>query len=77
GQFLGAVLHFPRAGAGALRSDCKIKPQNKRSGYQKDIRIVSDHQQTPERGLEREITPSPFPIDFGGMYVKIARFHKA
>ncbi|MBQ3169767.1 MAG: hypothetical protein IJB99_08405, partial [Clostridia bacterium] len=37
----------------------------------------SDHQQTPGRGLEREVTPSPFSIDFGGMHVKIARFHKA
>jgi len=27
--------------------------------------------------MERERTPSPFSIDFGGMYVKIARFHKA
>jgi hypothetical protein len=27
--------------------------------------------------LEREIPSSPFSIDFGGMYVKIARFHKA
>ena len=27
--------------------------------------------------MEREITPSPFSIDFGGMYLKIARFHKA
>ncbi|MBR3927623.1 MAG: hypothetical protein IKJ65_01320, partial [Clostridia bacterium] len=26
---------------------------------------------------ERERTPSPFSIDFGGMYGKIARFHKA
>ncbi len=38
---------------------------------------TSDHQQTPERGLEREITPSPFFIDFGGMYGEIARFYKA
>ncbi|MBR3928920.1 MAG: hypothetical protein IKJ65_07975, partial [Clostridia bacterium] len=37
----------------------------------------SDHQQTLGRGLERERTPSPFSIDFGGMYLKIARFHKA
>ncbi|MBR3928454.1 MAG: hypothetical protein IKJ65_05550 [Clostridia bacterium] len=27
--------------------------------------------------MERERTPSPFSIDFGGMYLKIARFHKA
>jgi len=27
--------------------------------------------------LERERTPSPFSIDFGGMYGKIARFYKA
>jgi len=27
--------------------------------------------------MERERTPSPFSIDFGGMYGKIARFHKA
>ena len=27
--------------------------------------------------MEREITHSPFSIDFGGMYGKIARFHKA
>jgi len=28
-------------------------------------------------GVWREHTPSPFSIDFGDMYVKIARFHKA
>ena len=27
--------------------------------------------------MERERTPSPFSIDFGGMYGEIARFHKA
>ena len=27
--------------------------------------------------MERERTPSPFSIDFGGMYGKIERFHKA
>ncbi|MBR3928596.1 MAG: hypothetical protein IKJ65_06285 [Clostridia bacterium] len=27
--------------------------------------------------MERGRTPSPFSIDFGGMYLKIARFHKA
>jgi len=37
----------------------------------------SDHQQIYGRGLERERTPSPFSIDFGGMYGEIARFHKA
>ena len=27
--------------------------------------------------MERERTPSPFSIDFGGMYGEIVRFHKA
>ena len=27
--------------------------------------------------MERVETPSPFLIDFGGMYGEIARFHKA
>ncbi len=39
--------------------------------------LLSDHQQTSGRGMERERTSSPFSIDFGGMYGKIARFHKA
>jgi len=39
--------------------------------------LRSDHQQTLGRGMERERTPSPFSIDFGGMYGEIARFHKA